>query len=200
MGQGLVTVLGDDNSLATCEPIILDDVGSPEFVEGCTHRIEVTAGSRCGGGNTGRSHDLLGEGLRAFQPSSLGTRTEAIDPCVAQGVCHPRDQRGLRADDDKVGRNLAGKGDDGVLVARVDGMVRGEGCRSGVTGGGMDGSDLWVSVACQSEGMLATTRSEDDNSHAGHDLKSRGCSRPFPDRSYSSPASERNTASSALSR
>ena len=68
--------LGDDDSLAGGEAVVLDDVRRAQRVERrldlCHGRAHVGQGRR----DLGRCHDVLGERLAALEPGSLGRRPE----------------------------------------------------------------------------------------------------------------------------
>ena len=168
MSESLGAIVCDDDSLAPGQTIVLDHVWWPELVKGSRDGIGIVA--RTGGcrRHTGSSHHFLGESLRPFQLGGLGTWTEAVDPGLAQSIGHPGNQRRLRADDDEVSFQATRQGDNGITIARIQRMIRGEGCRPRVTGSDVDGGNLWVTMAGQGKGMLAATGPKDENSHAGH--------------------------------
>ena len=67
---------GDDDALARGEPVVLDDVGRTQRVEGVGDLVEGGADAGQRGRHVGRCHDLLGEGLAALEPGGLGRRPE----------------------------------------------------------------------------------------------------------------------------
>ena len=115
-------VIGDDDTLARGESIVLDDVRCSEIVESCLHLSKRATDGRARGRHTGCCHDLLGEGLAALEPCGPGARPEAGDPACAHGIGHSRDQGGLGADDDEIGANRLGEIRDRATIKRIHRM------------------------------------------------------------------------------
>ena len=111
VGEGDVTVVGDDDALARSQPVVLDDVGRAERVERGGGLLGGVADVRRPGGYAGLGHHVLGEGLAALELGGGLRRAEAVDAGVAYGVGDPGDQRRLGPDDDQVG--TPGRGERG---------------------------------------------------------------------------------------
>ena len=177
MVKGLIPILGDDDSLAAGEPVILDDVWSPETIQRLGHLVQVGADAGRGSRHSGVGHDLLGEGLGSLQTSSSSAGTETRDPGCTQGICHASDQRGLRADDDEVGLDGARQVDDGGQIGRTDIVIDGERGSPGVAGGHVHLPHLGIAGACQGKRMFAPARAENENCHLSHGSRLRGRAR-----------------------
>ncbi|EFS73852.1 hypothetical protein HMPREF9622_01527 [Cutibacterium modestum HL037PA3] len=147
MGESLGAIVRDDDSLPPGQTIVLDHIWCPELVEGSRDGIDVVTGTGSCRRHASGDHHLFSEGFRPFQSGSLGTWTEAVDSSIAQSVSHPGDQGSFRADDDEISLQVTRQGDDGVTIARIQWVVRGEGCRSRVTGSNVDGDNIRITMA-----------------------------------------------------
>ena len=197
-------VVGDDHALARGEPVVLDDVGCAERVEGRGHLLLVGAHVRHPGRDPGHRHDLLGEGLAALQPGRLGRRPEARDAGSPHGVGDPRHERGLRPDDDEVDAVATGQRDDGLGVGGPPGqwLAQGGAGDAGVAGRRDDRVDGRVAGQCADDGVLAGTGTDDEDLHgptlevsesrpsAGHSVPSREMTAPWRHDCVTSPAAE----------
>ena len=101
MLEGGAAVGGDQHTLAGGEAVGLDDVGGAVFVD---RGDRLVVGRRPGGpagGNAGRIHDPLGEGLAALEGGGGLVRAEDGDSGGAELVGDAGDERGLGADDNE---------------------------------------------------------------------------------------------------
>ena len=102
VGDGDGTIIGDHNTLAAGQTIVLHDVrgsGPSKGVEGTVDLIPIGTHQRHCRRYTGLGHHFLGERLAAFQSSRLRGRPEASDSRRANSVGCTCDQRSLRTDD-----------------------------------------------------------------------------------------------------
>jgi hypothetical protein len=83
-------VVSHDDSLAGCQPIVLDNIGRPEQVERLIHLITRHAFSGTSSGHTGHRHHLLGESLAAFQLRGIRRWSEAGDTPLPYHIGHTR--------------------------------------------------------------------------------------------------------------
>ena len=116
-------------------------------------------------GHVGLVHDLLGEGLAAFEPGGLALRTEHEQPVLGEEVGDARDERHFGADDGQVDllapreREQAGEivGLDGDRVGLLaDAGVAGRAEHLGGQRRGAEGMD---------EGVFATAAADNQNAH-----------------------------------
>jgi hypothetical protein len=84
---------------------------------------------------------------------------------MAELVGEARDQGCLRADDHEVDPELAGERDERRVVVRADGMAVGERRDSGVAGSGVQLVEIAAAGERPGEGVLATSRPDDEHSH-----------------------------------
>ncbi len=120
------------------------------------------------GGNAGRGHHLLGEGLAALELRRLAAGAEAGDPPGADDVGDAGHQRGLGADDDQVGAHLDGQVGDAVAVEQARRAGRGTSAMAsmpGLPGAAMTASTAGSAARAADDGVLAGTGSEDENLH-----------------------------------
>ncbi len=165
MGEGRITVLGDDHALAGGEPIGLDDVRGAQLVES---GLEFGAGGgaqRATGRNAGGIHDPLREGLRALELRCRLPRSEHRDAAGAEGVGDPCDERSLRADHDEVDGVVVGEFGDrgGIVLVEVD--ERRILADSGVAGRCEDLVRLRLGAQGEDDGVLSRARAEDQDLH-----------------------------------
>jgi hypothetical protein len=69
----------------------------------CSRRGRILEHRRVGGGHAGRSHHILGEGLRRLDARGACRRTEAGDASLRHAIGEALGERRFRADDDQVG-------------------------------------------------------------------------------------------------
>ena len=97
--------------LPAARPSSLTTYGAPKASSAASISCGGGADVAAGGGHSGRGHHVLGERLGALQPAPPPrTGRRAGMPRVAHGVGDARDQRGLRADDDQLGRRARWRG------------------------------------------------------------------------------------------
>ena len=161
-------VVGDDDALAACEPVLLDDVRGPQGVDGVGDLLDRRADVGQARGDVGGGHDLLGERLAALQPSGLRRGPEAGDPCSADGVGDAGDEGRLGPDDDEVHAQTGREVDDAVGVADTAGerLAAGDRLDAGVARGRDDGVDGGVEGEGADERVLAGSGADDENLHA----------------------------------
>src|SRR5699024_2152948 len=124
------------------------------------------------GGHVRRLHDLLGEGLRAFEHGRFRAGPEDGERGLSQGIGDPGDQGRLGADDDEIDVERFGQRGHGVRVRGIDGLGVGDLRDPGVAGCGDDGVDLRVARESEDEGVFTGARTDDKNLH-GTSLKGR---------------------------
>ena len=152
VGPGLVEVVGDDDTLAGGEPVVLDDVRRAEVVECVVDLLGRGADVGARRGDVGRGHDLLGERLAALQLGGGGGRPEDEEPGVAQDVGHAGDEGGFRADDDEVDGEAVRDGEDRVGV-----VTSGSGSQRAITSmPGLPGAATTASTASSAASALAS--------------------------------------------
>jgi hypothetical protein len=158
-------VAGHDDALARGEAVVLDDVRSAEGVEGLGGLLGGRADVGAGGRDSGRGHDVLGEGLRALELRGLPGRAEDRDAHLAHGVGDPRDERGLRAHDDQVGTEPLRERGHRRPVEGVDRMQLGDLGDAGVAGGAVQGTDVGVEGQGAAQGVFAGAVTDDEDLH-----------------------------------
>ena len=110
-------------------------------------------------------HDILAEGLGAFERGSSRSRAESAQPATAEFIHHARDQRNFGADDREV--NLFGNREvsDCLRVGHIDRHALAEVCHARVARSAHESVAQWRLLDCKSDGMFATTATNDENVH-----------------------------------
>jgi hypothetical protein len=108
----LLLAAADEHTLASRQPVRLDDTRRPRDGEGLRR------------GHSGLDHQLLGEALRALDPGGGGARPEYGEPAAAQAVGDAADERRLRPDHDQIGVELTGQREQAVGVVGAHRMAR----------------------------------------------------------------------------
>ncbi len=161
-----LAVIGDDDTLAGGQAVVLDDVRRAECVESCSDFLRCLADVRHGCWYVGGSHDFFGERLRALELGSSGGRAEMRSPS-AHGIGGTSNERHFRPDHHEVHCLRYRQRRDGVGVAGVDSDIGGEGCSSRVAGGAHEPFDVGVEAQRPAEGVLTGTGSNDEDIHDG---------------------------------
>ncbi len=175
-------VVGDDDSLAGRQAVVLDDVRGAERVEGGLDLRDGGADVGEGRRDVGRRHDLLGEGLAPLEPGRLGARPEGGEAGRDERVGDPGDERRLRADDDEVDLVSPGHLEDrgGVGDPTRQRLAPRDGLDAGVAGCGDDGVDHGVGAETADEGVLTGPGTDDENLHGPTLGAGRAAPRPAP--------------------
>jgi hypothetical protein len=121
---------------------------------------------RRGGGHPGGGHDVLREGLGAFDARSSGARAETRDAGGPYGVGDPRDERHLGTDDDEVGPPRPRATRDGLRVAHVQPVLLGDGGDTGVAGDAGQRRHIGVLRQGEDDGVLSGTGADDQDAHS----------------------------------
>ena len=155
----------DDGALARSEARRLHHDRSRVFGE------ELLRGGEIGEGLEGCRrhvillHDILAEGLGAFERGSSRSRAESAEPTTAEFIHHASDQRNFGADNREV--NLFGYGEVGdcLRVSHVDRHALAEVCHARVARSAHESIAQRRLLDCKSDGMFATTATNDENIH-----------------------------------
>ena len=166
MGEGLVTVLGDDNTLARREAVLLDDVGRAERIHGVSHLLDGRAHVGEPGRDVGSGHDVLGEGLAALEAGRVARRSEDVEATVSQHVGDAGDEGSLGTDDHEVRGMLLGDRQDRSAIGDVrEGLTQRERVDAWVARRGDDRVDGLVLHEATDDGVLAGTGADDKDLH-----------------------------------
>ncbi len=156
--QRLVQLLGglaDEDALARCEAVDLDDAGRPRDRQRLGHR------------HAGRRHHLLGERLRPFDPRGGAARAEDGDPVPAQRIRDAGDERRLRPDHGEVGVEAAGEVEQRLGVVGPDRMTVAELRDPGVARSRVQRRHPGPVHELPRERMLASARPDQQHPHGG---------------------------------
>ena len=166
--ERLLPVVGDHDSLAGGQTVVLDDVRRAELVERGGDLVGRRPGVGSRGRDTGCCHDLLGEGLGPLEHRRLPGRAEAGDADAADGVRDAGDQGRLGADDDEPDAEVARQGGDRCTVHRVDVVQGRERGHAGVARCGVHLLHLGIGGQGVHQGVLAPAGADHEDVHAGH--------------------------------
>ena len=155
----------DDGALARSEARRLHHDRSRVFGE------ELLGGGEIGEGLEGCRrhvvllHDILAEGLGAFERGSSRSRAESAQPATAEFIHHASDQRNFGADDREV--NLFGNREvsDRLRVGHIHRHALAEVSHARVARSAHESVAQRRLLDCKSDGMFATTATNDENIH-----------------------------------
>ncbi len=102
MGGRGGAVGGDQDAFPCRQAVGLDYVRGAEGVQRLADLGRRAAGAGSAGGDAGRLHEVLGEGLGALDHRGGAARAETGEAGLPQGVSDSGYKRGLWADDDQV--------------------------------------------------------------------------------------------------
>ena len=167
MRQRLGTHVGDDDTLAGGEPIVLDHERCTELVEGLHHLVDPRAGTGTGCRDTGGGHDLLGKRLAALESRSLSSGAERRNSLGTHRIHGTSDKRRFRADDDQVDALCHGERSHRVGVGATPSQreTRGHGLHAGVTRSDDHLLDRRVAGEGESQSMFASAATDDEDLH-----------------------------------
>ena len=144
------------------EPVGLDDARGPGLLE-----LRRRGDARC-------LHDLLREGLGAFDLGRRRARAEDGDAGVAEVVGEPGDERRLRPDDDEVDAELVAEPEQRLRVVRPERVAGAEAGDARVAGGGVQVAEPRALGDLPRERVLAPARADDEDVHAGESNRGFG--------------------------
>ena len=116
-------------------------------------------------GHVGFVHDLLGEGLAAFEPGGLARGAEHEQPVLGEEVGDAGDQRDLGSDDGQVDLLAPGEREQAGEVVGLDGDRVGFLADAGVAGRAEHLGGQRRSTEGMDEGVFATAAADYQNAH-----------------------------------
>ena len=155
----------DDSALARSEARRLHYDRSRVFGE------ELLGGGEIGEGLEGCRrhvvllHDILAEGLGAFERGSSRSRAESAQPATAEFIHHASDQRNFGANNREVNLFSNREVGNGLGVGNVHRHALAEVCHARVTRSAHESVAQRRLLDCKSDGMFATTATNDENIH-----------------------------------
>ena len=160
---------GQDDALARCEPIGLDDDGGADLAQirqGGFELAETGVGRR---GDTVTLEKILGEGLGPLQLGRPLGGSEAGQSRRLEAVHQARHQGGLGTDDGEADGLGAGEGDQGIQVLGGDVEILDARFLGGtaIAGGDEDRLDPGRLGGLPGQGMFAATAADDQDIHEG---------------------------------
>jgi len=111
---------GDDDPLARCKPIGLDDDGQGLSFQIRECRVSIAKAPIGGSRNVELRAQILGEALRALEARGCGIGSEIGNPGRIERIAEPADQRRLRTDHDEIHHIVTAEGNDGIMVGDVE--------------------------------------------------------------------------------
>ena len=112
-------VVGNDNALARCQAVRLDNDGSAQFANVSERFVQVREAAVTSRRNTVGLHEFLAVGFAALQQGSLSIGSERSHARFAQNVRHAGDQRSFGADDNQVNRMLPHERQHGIRILGI---------------------------------------------------------------------------------
>ncbi len=158
-------VVGDDDPLAGRERVVLDHVRRPEGVKRLLRLSRGSGHPGLGGRHPGRRHDVLGERLGPLDPRRRRIRPEHGDAGRAQRIRHPRHQRRLWPDDNKVGAEPLSQANDVSRIGSRDPMRPGERSDARIPRSGMQLANVRVGRKRPNDRMLPPARPNHKYAH-----------------------------------
>ena len=144
----------DDDALARGQSVGLHHHRRPVLAQIGQSRLVLGEGGRGGGGNPGRIHHLLGEGLGSFQEGSVGARPEHGEAPLPQLVGQTGHQGSLRPDDREVDLLPLHEGDETGDVLGPDVDHQRVVADAGVARGAQQPPDAGALAQAADEGVL----------------------------------------------
>ena len=123
--QGFLGGHGHHHALAGSQAVGLDHQGGAQFDHGVLGFVGIGEDLAVGRGHTGAVHDVLGEGLAAFQTGTVGIRAETGDAGLTHAVGDALGQGQFGTGHHQVDLFLAGQFHQTVQVSGVHGHVDG---------------------------------------------------------------------------
>ena len=172
--QGFLGGLGHHHALAGSQAVGLDHQGRAQFDHGVLGFVGIGEDLAVGRGHTGAVHDVLGEGLAAFQTGTIGIRTEAGDAGLTHAVGDALGQGQFGTGHHQVDLFLAGQFHQAVQVSgvhrHVDGALTG---RAAVAGGHKNFTYPRALLELPHQGVLTPARTDNQDAHNLSSLKNR---------------------------
>ena len=155
----------DDSALARSEARRLHHDRSRVFGEELLGRGEIGEGLEGCRRHVVLLHDILAEGLGAFERGSSRSRAESAQPATAEFIHHASDERNFGADNREVNMLCYGEVGDCLRVSHVDRHALAEVSHARVARSAHESVAHRRLLDCKSDGMFATTATNDENIH-----------------------------------
>ena len=155
----------DDSALARSEARRLHHDRSRVFGKELLSRGEIGEGLEGCRRHAVLLHDILAEGLGAFEGGSSRSRAESAQPAAAEFIHHASDERNFGADNREVNLFSNGEVGDCLRVGHIHRHALAEVSHARVTRSAHESVAQRRLLDCKSDGMFATTATNDENIH-----------------------------------
>ena len=160
--EGFFEGHGDDDAFASGEAVGFDDDWGALFLDVGAGFVGVGEDFVLGGRDAVLLHEILGEGLGAFDLGGELARAEGFDAGGVHGVDDAVRQRDFGADDDEVDGFVLGELDEGFVIADVDASdALGDVGHAGIAGDGVELGGFWRLGEFPGQGVLAAAGTDD---------------------------------------
>ena len=171
MRKRIVTVTGDDNALTRSKTVVLHHIGRTESIKGRRCLVDVCAHERHGCRDFGFSHDLLGEGLAAFELGCRSGWPEAGDSVFAHRVSGTGHEGHFRSDDNQVDIQSRRQVGDRLRVSDVNRHGVEQACDTRIARCNDDSTHSRVAEKSRRQSVLACPATYDEDLHAASLVK-----------------------------
>ena len=163
--RGFLSCHGNDNALAECQSVSLDNRGNGRGFEIFQCRLHIVEHFVCRGGNVVFLHQILGKDLAALNDSRIGTGTKARNSLFFQSINRSEHQRVVGCNNRIVDSVGSSKFDDFCNILCTDIHTRSIFCHTTVAGECVNFGNVFIFFEFFDDGVLSAAATDNHNLH-----------------------------------